>query len=74
MQYRKSVALSAVVISCALLIGAGTDAQASYLDPGSASFLFQMGIAGLLGFTFAFRRFFGRWKMFFTRRHTEREE
>ncbi len=38
---------------------------AAYLDPGSGSFLLQVLVAGLLGASFAVRRFWGDIKGFF---------
>ena len=38
---------------------------AAYLDPGSGSFLLQVLVAGLLGASFAVRRFWGDIKGYF---------
>jgi hypothetical protein len=49
----------------ALLILCFPRPLAAYLDPGSGSFLLQVLVAGLLGASFAVRRFWGDIKGFF---------
>lgn len=44
-----------LTLAGALLAGTLTSAHASYLDPGSGSYLFQMAIAGSVGVVYAFR-------------------
>ncbi|HEY3418575.1 MAG TPA: hypothetical protein VGM23_16995, partial [Armatimonadota bacterium] len=46
------------------LIISGSTAQASYLDPGSASYLFQLAIAGFIGVLYTLRQYLGRLKTF----------
>ncbi len=41
------------------------EAQAAYLDPGSGSFLIQIIIAGLVGFSFFIKLFWKNIKLFF---------
>lgn len=41
----------------ALVIIMSAPAHATYIDPGSGSYLFQLAIASLVGFGFAVRRF-----------------
>lgn len=41
------------------------EAQAAYLDPGSGSFLMQIIIAGLVGFSFFAKLFWKNIKLFF---------
>ncbi len=62
MHTRKSLLISTVVVTVALLAGSGQDAHAYYLDPGSGSYLFQMAIAGMLGGFFAVRQAIGKWR------------
>ena len=61
-----SLAYPVILAVCALLLGAGKEAHAevnaSYLDPGSASYLFQMAIAGAFGALYAMRRVWCNWR------------
>ena len=49
----------------ALLILCFPRPLAAYLDPGSGSFLLQVLVAGLLGASFAVKRFWGSIKSYF---------
>ena len=45
-----------LMLGAGLLAGALTPAHASYIDPGSAGFLFQLAIAGFMGGLYTVRR------------------
>lgn len=44
-----------LTLAGALLAGALTSAHASYLDPGSGSYLFQIAVAGSVGVVYGLR-------------------
>lgn len=44
---------------------AGVDDMAAYLDPGTGAFIFQILIAGIVGFGFAIKLFWHHIKKFF---------
>jgi hypothetical protein len=60
----KILTLSVYVI--AMVFVAGRDAHA-YLDPGTGSYIFQILVAGLLGFAFAAKLFWKRIVDFFAK-------
>ena len=51
-----------LIVNFELVIRAGQDAHASYLDPGSASYFFQLAIAGACGALYALRRLWLKWR------------
>ncbi|HEY3416549.1 MAG TPA: hypothetical protein VGM23_06675 [Armatimonadota bacterium] len=63
----RAIWFTSFVLTVGLLIGAGTTAHASYLDPGSASYLFQLAIAGFIGVMFTLRRSFGWFRSYFSK-------
>jgi hypothetical protein len=72
MRARRSLGITTVMIIAALLIGSGREASASYLDPGSGSYLFQIAVAAILGGSFTLRQWFQRWRAARTRKDEER--
>lgn len=68
MRQRLSLMMTTLPLIAGLLFGISTDARASYIDPGSGSYLFQMAIAGIVGGLFAFRGLWERWLDFLSRR------
>ena len=60
--------MRATVFTTLLLVGVAfagsmTQAQASYIDPGATSYLFQMAIAGVFGVLYTARQMFRRISM-----------
>ena len=46
----------------------------AYLDPGSGSYIFQILLAGLVGFLFAIKLYWGKIISFFKRDKSESQE
>jgi hypothetical protein len=65
MHNRISLLLMTLLLGSGLLAGTLTPAHASYLDLGSASYLFQVAIAGIVGLSFTIRCWFSQ------RHHTD---
>ena len=55
MKIGQATIITTGLAALALCIGAVTRAQASYIDPGSAGYLFQLAIAGLFGLVYSLR-------------------
>jgi len=65
------VLLVALLTTCAVLQPRLAHA---YIEPGTASYILQMMVAGLLGATFAFRAFWGRVGSFIARLFAKRRD
>jgi hypothetical protein len=70
---RKQLILPVLALTAGLVAGLGQTAHASYLDPGSGSYLFQMAVAGALGGFFTLREMYLRWRAARTRARQDRE-
>jgi len=55
-----ATAFTTVALMMALTAGSVTSAHASYIDPGTTSYLFQMAIAGVFGLLYTARQVFKR--------------
>ena len=57
-----------------VLVLASAQALAAYIDPGSGSYLLQILVAGLLGASFAVKRFWGNIVAVFRRSESSDED
>ena len=63
-----------ILMASAAVRHAGLGSPPAYLDPGSASFLFQLLIAGVVGGLFLLRMSWGKVKAFFRRMFTGKRD
>lgn len=59
---RHATLFTTTLLTVGMLCAFGQEASASYLDPGSGSYLFQMAIAGIFGALFTLREAITRWR------------
>jgi len=60
MKFVHVTAFTTVALMIALIAGSMTSAHASYIDPGTTSYLFQMAIAGVFGLLYTARQMLKR--------------
>lgn len=65
----KSIVASLVLVAVVCLFFPGS--AYAYLDPGTGSYIFQLILAGIVGFLFILRLYWKRIKGFFTRNPSE---
>jgi hypothetical protein len=62
-KFVRATVFTTMLLIGALFVGSMTQAQASYIDPGATSYLFQMAIAGFFGVLYTARQVFRRINM-----------
>jgi len=60
MKFVEATVFTTVALIVALFAGSMTPAHASYIDPGTTSYLFQMAVAGVFGLLYTARQIFRR--------------